>query len=228
MALCASTFVIVCIAGLLYGYARANHGCSPRHRCRAAGHRLTGGSCSWFVPTDDLHSPLELVGDHHGLVVLGIARAEDEGDRVPKRPLGEGIECLRPIGVGELCAVARLELRPTRRVVSEPPPEFGARTEVSGPVIEPESLLRPSARPDAVHQDAVSAARGRFVVGPLQSDVAERGGHRPAPGSGCRCETYEPTGRRKPTEKRFQPLMATMASVSATCSAGSNSRAIAS
>jgi len=36
--------------------------------------------------------------------VLAIARAEDEGDRAPKRPLGEGVECLRPIGVGELYA----------------------------------------------------------------------------------------------------------------------------
>jgi hypothetical protein len=46
--------------------------------------------------------------------------------------------------------------------------------------------------------------------------------------TGWRCETYPPTGCRKPTARRFQPLIATIASVRATCSSGLNWRATSS
>src|SRR5665811_1762786 len=116
------------------------------------------------TPTGRPQTSLELVGNHHGLVVLAVARAEDEGDRAPTRPFGEGVECLRPIGVGELRPVARLELRPACRVVSEPRAQLRARAEVSRPGVEPELPLRPSARPDAVHQDAVAVVRGLSLI----------------------------------------------------------------
>ena len=49
-----------------------------------------------------------------------VARPEDEGERTATRSFGEGVERLRPIGVGELGAVAPLELLPACRVVPEP------------------------------------------------------------------------------------------------------------
>jgi len=50
-------------------------------------------------------------------------------------------------------------------------------------------------RPETIHQDKVAVVRGRIVVGALQSNVAGRGGHETAAGSGWRCETHEPAGR---------------------------------
>src|ERR1019366_7856699 len=67
----------------------------------------------------------------------------------------------------------------------------------------------------------------RCVERLMRSSWDVRDDHGTATDSGCRPDTYEPAGRRKATERRFQPLMATMARLSATCSAGSNSRAIA-
>jgi len=95
---------------------------------------------------------------------------------------------------------------------------------------------RPSTGPRAAQLDAVlldsSVVAASTVVGGACDDaptIAVPSGVYPnVTGSGSRLETYEPTGCRKPTAKRFQPLIATIASVSATCSAGSNSPAIAS
>src|SRR5664280_212401 len=93
-------------------------------RFRSVMARLQPGS---QTPTDNPDSSLDLVGDHDGLVVIRVARAEDESDRAPNRPFGESVERLSTIGLSELRPVTRLELRPTRRVVSEPRAEFQAR-----------------------------------------------------------------------------------------------------
>ena len=89
--------------------------------------------------------------------------------------------------------------------------------------------LGSTASVDTVHTNGVVVARSLSVAGPLRPGVVgDRDIQQPLPGSGCRAETYEPAGVRKPTDRRFQPLMATMAMVSATCSDGLNSRAVAS
>jgi hypothetical protein len=125
-----------------------------------------------WTPTHDPDSSRDLADDDNGLVVVRVARTEDESDRAPTRSFGESVERLRSIRVDELCAVARLELPPTLGVVSEPFAELRARAEVLRPGIKPELLLRPPARPEAVDQDPVAVVRSRIVVSPLQSDVA--------------------------------------------------------
>jgi hypothetical protein len=83
-----------------------------------------------------------------------------------------GIEQRLPIGRfgGKFGAVTLLEIFPFGRVAMEPMPQGIAWRHVPGPAIELERFLLHSARPKAVHQEALAITFGCLLVCSLDSN----------------------------------------------------------
>src|SRR5262249_26521453 len=92
----------------------------------------------------------EIVRERHGVVALGIVRAEEQSDFARRYKIYQVLDC-GVIGA-ELFEVSLVKLAPPARVMAKPSPEAGARGDVLQPHVDAGMLLREPARPDAVDE----------------------------------------------------------------------------
>ena len=104
----------------------------------------------------------EIVRERHGIVALGVVRAEEQRDFARRYKIRQVLDC-GVIGA-ELLEVSLVKLAPAVRFMAKPGPEAGARGDVLQPHVDAGMLLREPARPDSVdeHPRAVRGF-GRLV-----------------------------------------------------------------
>src|SRR5690606_21654817 len=73
----------------------------------------------------------------------------------------------------EFIPVALLEIRPQRRIMTEPLSQVLARGDLAQPAIDRCLRLRHTARPQSVDEDARTVVCGRWLICPLEPDVGQ-------------------------------------------------------
>jgi hypothetical protein len=110
----------------------------------------------------------QIFAKRDGAVVLLVVRAVDECHCAPSHEGHDRPPRLR-LGV-ELSKVANAKLSPLRGIVTEPLPEFSRRCDLSDPAVQLQRVLRETARPQSLDEEACTIGRGHSVVGALQFD----------------------------------------------------------
>ena len=98
------------------------------------------------------------MSQHHGIVVLLVARAENKRDRPFASQATQFIDLFAMML--ELGRVAASKFVPAIDIVPEPLPQLGARREIAEPMIDGRRLFSHAAWPKPVDQDARAVARG--------------------------------------------------------------------
>ena len=106
------------------------------------------------------------VGEHGRVAVLGVARCEDQRDDAGPRAAAQFAEPLAL--VAELGAIAASELLEAVRIVPVPLSQLRARSELAHPLVDGGPLARDASGPDAVDEDPVAVAVGRWFVDALR------------------------------------------------------------
>ena len=111
----------------------------------------------------------EVAAESHGVIVLLIARAEDEGDTALAEEFAQIFDGLRLLI--ELGEVAALEFFPLFGFVVEPLAEGGAGSNFLPPMVETEGLFADAAGPQAIHENAPAVVAGGGFLCALETDV---------------------------------------------------------
>jgi hypothetical protein len=106
------------------------------------------------------------------IIVLLVMGTVDKGNRLRAGESADAVQFLRVLP--KLGPVAALELRPSRRIVTEPLPQLRAWGDVPHPIIECRLRFAHAARPKPIDKDPKAIVASRRLVGAFQPQM--RGG----------------------------------------------------
>ena len=110
--------------------------------------------------------PLDVLFESDGVVEPRLSRGENERDPAGPDALEDGLQGFPP--ATEFLEVPALELRPFVPVVVEPAPKFGGGRSLLGPKVDLGVLLRETAGPQPVDENAAAIRSRRGFVGTFQ------------------------------------------------------------
>src|SRR5579863_5823370 len=110
----------------------------------------------------------QILAQHDRLVVLGIARAEQQRDRA----LGNGFEDrLQTVGMRvEFRAITAHEFAPAFGIVAEPAAQLVAWRGVAQPGVEMQFFFRHAARPHSIDEKTRAALAERTIISSADAD----------------------------------------------------------